>query len=126
MAVVNNPLVDVICHSGSPLFPYDYEAVIEKAKQNHKLMEINNHSFFVRKASIPNCRRIAEICKEKEVGIVVSSDAHITFDLGDYEDALGMLKEISFPEKLIINRSLKSFEDFMAQKGKKLFAWNMK
>ncbi len=51
--------------------------------------------------------KIAEICKEKEVGIVVSSDAHITFDLGNYNNALGMLSEISFPEKLVINRDLK-------------------
>lgn len=78
MAIVNNPLVDVICHSGSPAFAYDYEKIIDLAKKNHKLIEINNHSFDVRKASIPNCRKIAEICKEKEVGIVVSSDAHIT------------------------------------------------
>ena len=76
----------------------DLEGNIDLAKNNHKLIEINNHSFDVRKASIPNCRKIAEICKEKEVGIVVSSDAHITFDLGNYNNALGMLSEISFPE----------------------------
>ncbi|MCC8160640.1 MAG: phosphatase [Oscillospiraceae bacterium] len=123
--IVNNPLIDVICHSGAPAFAYDYEKIIDMAKKNHKLMEINNHSFYVRQASIPNCRKIAEICKEKEVGIVVSSDAHITFDLGNYSRALDMLKEISFPEKLIINRDLKSFEDFMAEKGKKLFTWHI-
>lgn len=123
--IVQNPVVDIICHSGSPAFKYDYEKIIDLAKKNHKLMEINNHSFLVRKDSIPNCKRIAEICKEKEVGIVVSSDAHITFDLGNYDNALDMLKEISFPEKLIINRNFKSFEDFMNEKGKKLFAWNM-
>ncbi|MBQ6530513.1 MAG: phosphatase, partial [Clostridia bacterium] len=97
--------------------------IIDLAKKNHKLMEINNHSFFVRKSSIPNCKKIAEICKEKEVGIVVSSDAHIAFEIGDYNYALDMLKEISFPEKLIMNRSLKAYEDFMAEKGKKLFQW---
>ena len=113
LAIVNNPLVDVICHSGSPAFVYDYEKIIDLAKKNHKLIEINNHSFDVRKASIPNCRKIAEICKEKEVGIVVSSDAHITFDLGNYNNALGMLSEISFPEKLVINRDLKSFEAYI-------------
>lgn len=124
MAAVNNPYIDIICHSGSPAYTYDYEMVISAAKKNHKLIEINNHSFAVRKSSIPNCRRIAEICKEQEVGIVVSSDAHISFDLGDYEDALGMLKEISFPEKLVINRTLKTFEEFMSVR-KELFKWSM-
>ncbi|MDY3972850.1 MAG: phosphatase [Clostridia bacterium] len=125
LAVVNNPLIDVICHSGAPDLAYDYERIIDLAKKNHKLIEINNHSFFVRKSSIPNCRKIAEICKEKEVGIVVSSDAHISFDIGDYTNALDMLKEISFPEKLIMNRNLTAFEEFMAEKGKKLFKWNL-
>lgn len=123
-AVVNNPYVDIICHSGNPDYSYDYEKIIGMAKKNHKLMEINNHSFFVRKTSISNCRKIAEICKEKEVGIVVSSDAHIPFDLGNYDCALEMLREISFPEKLIMNRNLASFEEFMSVR-KPLFQWKM-
>lgn len=125
LAVVNNPLIDVICHSGAPDMAYDYERIIDLAKKNHKLIEINNHSFYVRKPSIPNCRRIARLCMEKGVGIVVSSDAHISFDIGDYSRALDMLKEISFPEKLIINRDLKSLQNFMAEKGKKLFSWHI-
>lgn len=124
MGVVNNPYIDIICHSGSPKFAYDYEKIIDLAKKNHKLIEINNHSFMVRKASIPNCRKIAELCKEKEVGIVVSSDAHISFDLGNYDYALDMLKEISFPEKLIMNRNLAAFEEFISVR-KQLFKWKM-
>lgn len=123
LRIVNHPHIDIICHSGSPDFAYDYERIIDLAKKNNKLIEINNHSFFVRKPSIPNCKKIAELCKEKGVGIVVSSDAHISFELGDYSHALDMLREISFPEKLIMNRSLNAFEEFMNSKGKKLFAW---
>lgn len=33
LAIVNNPLVDVICHSGSPAFVYDYEKSIDLAKE---------------------------------------------------------------------------------------------
>lgn len=124
MGVVNNPYVDIICHSGSAAYPYDYEAVIKEAKVKNKLMEINNHSFYVRKASIPNCKKIAELCKKHEVGVVVTSDAHFTTDLGEYGPALDLLKEIDFPEKLIMNRSFKAFSDFMSEKGKPLFRWN--
>ena len=124
LAVVNNPLIDVICHSGYADIPYDYELIIDMAKKNHKLMEINNHSFYVRKSSIENCKKIARLCKEKEVGIVVSSDAHISFDIGEYEPALELLREVDFPEKLVINRDLKSFEEFMLDKGKKLYSYS--
>lgn len=111
--VVTNPYIDVICHSGSPAFKYDYEKIIGLAKKHHKLIEINNHSFYVRKSSIENCRKIAEICMKKEVGIVVSSDAHFCTDIGEYSYALNMLKEISFPEKLIINRNLEAYREYV-------------
>ena len=111
--VVLHPHIDIICHSGNPAYKYDYEKIIDLAKKNHKLMEINNHSFYVRKSSIENCRRIAEICKEKEVGIVVSSDAHFSTDIGEYSHALNMLKEISFPEKLIMNRNLDAYKEYV-------------
>ena len=55
-AVVKNPYVDIICHSGSPQYSYDYEKIVKLAKEHHKLMEINNHTFYVRKKSVDNCR----------------------------------------------------------------------
>lgn len=125
LSIVNNPLVDIICHSGTAAYPYDYERIVKLAKENNKLIEINNHSFAVRKSSVPNCRRIAELCKEYGTGIVVTSDAHICFDLGDYTKALDMLEEIDFPEELIMNRSLKTLEEFFEAKGKPLFRWHM-
>ena len=122
--IVTNPLIDVICHSGNPKYKYDYARIIDLAKKYHKLIEINNHSFFVRKSSIENCREIARLCKEKEVGIVVSSDAHFSTDIGNYDMAFGMLKEISFPEKLIMNRNLKSYQDYVRPR-KELFSWKL-
>ncbi len=123
-AAVINPYTDIICHSGDPRFTYDYERIAELAKKYHKLIEINNHTFFVRKASAENCRKIAEICKEKEVGVVVSSDAHFCTDIGNYDKALGMLKEIAFPEKLIMNRTLEAYEEYVKPR-KELFRWKM-
>ena len=123
--IVQNPIVDIICHSGTAAYPYDYEKIVKLAKQNHKLMEINNHSFFVRQGSIPNCRKIAELCKKHEVGIVVTSDAHMWSDLGDYEFALEMLKEIDFPKELIMNRNLETLAAFFEAKGKPFFRWQM-
>ncbi|MFR7625950.1 MAG: PHP domain-containing protein [Hominenteromicrobium sp.] len=57
--IAHDPKVNVIGHSGSPEFRYDYETVIPEFGRNHKLVEINAHSFEVRKANIPNCREIA-------------------------------------------------------------------
>lgn len=123
--IVLNPDIDIICHSGSAAYPYDYEKIILLAKQNNKLIEINNHSFHVRKSSIPNCIEIARLCKRFEVGVVVTSDAHISYDLGNYSLALDMLKDIDFPSELIMNRSFEDLSGFFEKKGKPFFRWSM-
>lgn len=113
MGALENPFVDILGHSGTAAYPYDHLAVAKRARELGKLIEINQHSFVGRPSSIPNCKRIAEACKEAGTGIVVNSDAHITFDLGDYSDALSLLKSIDFPEELIINRSYRTLKEFL-------------
>lgn len=122
--LVKNPDIDIICHSGNPDYTYDYDYIVSMAKEYNKLIEINNHSFAVRKTSIENCIKIAELCKKYETGVVVTSDAHFCMDIGEYSSALNMLKEINFPPELIINRTLKDFEKFIGRR-KKLYQWNM-
>lgn len=125
-AAVKNPYIDIICHSGTPAYSYDYEYIIKLAKENNKLMEINNHSFFVRKGSVKNCRKIAELCKKHGVGVVVSSDAHMFTDIGDYSLALNMLSEIDFPEELVMNTSYEKFAEFLTKfRGKELMSWRL-
>lgn len=41
-SVVLNPHIDIICHSGTARYPYDYEYIIKLAKENNKLIEINS------------------------------------------------------------------------------------
>lgn len=125
-AVVKNPYIDIICHSGTPAYSYDYEYIIKLAGDNNKLIEINNHTFFVRQPSVPNCRRIAELCKKHGTGIVVSSDAHMFTDIGDYSHALAMLTELDFPEELVMNTTYDKFAEFMENKrGKKMMSWTL-
>ncbi len=103
MNVAHDPIVNVIGHSGSPKFRYDYETVIPEFGRCHKLVEINDHSFAVRKSSIENCRAIALTCKKYGVPVLVSSDAHNETQVGSHSRALAMLAEIGFPEELILN-----------------------
>ena len=120
-AMVMNPYVDILCHSGSPSFSYDYEYIVKLAKKYNKLIEINNHSFAVRRSSIPNCIKLAELCKKHGTGIVVSSDAHFFTDIGNYTHSLEMLDGIDFPEELVMNTSYLKFEQFLTDaRGKTL------
>lgn len=113
--ISKNPYVNVIGHSGLASFVYDYEKVIPEFGRNGKLVEINNSSFYVRKGSEKNCKKIAEICKKYEVSIVVNSDSHFCTQVGKFDKALELLNEVNFPENLIINADEKRFENYLRE-----------
>lgn len=111
--LAKNPVVNVIGHSGSEEFKYDYERVIPEFKKNGKLVEINNHTFIGRKSSVENCKTIAKICKKYKAPIIINSDAHFCEFVGNYENSANLLKEIDFPEELIVNADLERFKDYL-------------
>ena len=113
--MAKNPKVNVIAHSGDPVYAYDYEKVIPLFGENHKLVEINNHSFDARRQNIENCKKIALCCKKHGVPIVVSSDAHFEAYVGDFGHALEMLSESDFPEELILNASAERLNDYLSR-----------
>lgn len=124
--IANNPNVNVIGHSGDPVFRYYYDKVIPVFGEKGKLVEINSHSFDARPANIPCCREIALACKKYGVSIIVSSDAHFEAEVANFDNALHMLEEIDFPEELIVNSSmdrvyayLEKYTDIFTRRGEK-------
>lgn len=111
--VAKNRNIDVIGHSGLEQYKYDFKVAIKAFKEYNKLVEINNASYLVRKESQKNCVEIARLCKKYEVPIVVNSDAHFAYKIGNVEKAMEMLMEIDFPKQLIINSSLELFEEYL-------------
>ena len=103
LAVLANPNVDALGHSGTAQFPYDVDVVVRACREAGKVIEINSGSFKVRQASIPNCRKIAESCLRHGTSVVVTSDAHSHWDVGEVGPALALLAEIDFPEALVLN-----------------------
>lgn len=118
--IAKNPYIDVIGHSGQDVFKYDYETCIKAFKEYGKIVEINSHSFSHRQGAIKNCRQIALLCKKYGVRISVGADAHSIYQVNDFSDALNMLKEIDFPEELIINHTLESFLSYMEERKQRI------
>ena len=113
--VCKNPYVNVIGHSGSGEYKYDYEKVIPEFGKNGKLVEINNASFRCRKDSVKNCMEIANVCKKHNVPIIINSDAHFSTAVGAVDEAINALKEIDFPEHLIVNTNVERFKEYVAK-----------
>lgn len=113
---LQNPYVDIIGHSGSPDYEFNVDTVLSLAKKEGKMIEINNNSHLIRRGNIENCVSIAKRCMELGVYIVVSSDAHISCNVGNFTAAIAMLEEIGFPEELIANTTLDKFLSILRQR----------
>lgn len=112
-ALTRHEKINIMGHMGDGRYKFDYRAVLEKVKETGRIVEINHHSFDVRKGSGENCRQIALICKEMEIPVVMSTDAHFSQDVGEVENSWRMLKSIDFPEELILNTSLGKLAEYL-------------
>lgn len=103
---LDNEHITIIGHIDDGRYPTDYKQVIEKCKKVHKLIEINNSSLKPdngRVNSRENYVKVIELCKELKQPVIINSDAHICYDVGNYELAYNLLKELYFPNELIVN-----------------------
>lgn len=123
ISALENKYVDIISHPGNSNFPIDMEEVVLKAKKLNKLLEINNGTFYSvsRTGSVENCYEIARLCKEYYVPVIVNSDSHFSLEVGKFDKAIELLKNIQMPEDLIINTSIERFRSFLEKRGKKRF-----
>ena len=58
-------------------------------------------------------RKIIEECILQDVPLIMGSDAHYSGDVGNFDEASALLKDLNFPEDRIINCSVPQFLDFI-------------
>lgn len=121
LSVAENPSVDIIGHAGDSRYAFDYETVLRAFKKHGKVLEINTHSFRVRKGSYENCRVIARLMKQYEIPAVVSTDAHFAPYVGKCEPSLDVLRDVDFPEELVLNADVHRFARWVSQKSGRTF-----
>lgn len=112
----NTDYITIIGHMDDPSHPCDYEKVIIEAKKNHKLIELNNASLDPegsRTGAKENDYIILDLCKKYNVPIIINSDAHIKYDIGNFELAFKLLEEVNFPEELIVNYNLDLLNEYI-------------
>lgn len=122
LATINamkNPLIHIIGHPGAPAYPIDIPQVVKWAVDTGTYLEINNKS--LEPGSIRDDREsviaIAKECKRVGHPVVCGTDAHIHFDLANFDRCVTLLKEIDMPEELVLNTNIKKFEVALGLKG---------
>ncbi|MBE6071938.1 MAG: phosphatase [Clostridium butyricum] len=106
---MKNPYIKIIGHPDDGRFPLDYKRLIEGAKKTNTVLELNNSSLHpkaFRLNAYENLKVMLELCAENEVNIILGSDSHIYYDIGEFKKAYDLLKELNFPKELVINFDL--------------------
>lgn len=104
--VMENEEVKIIGHLDDSRYPVDYEKVVLKAKETKTLLEINNSSLkpnSFRVGAIENAKVLLNLCKKHDVKVILGSDAHIYYQVGNFENCTKILEEVNFPGNLVVN-----------------------
>jgi len=101
--IAENPHIHVIGHCGRDWFEFEHLPALRAFKEFGKIVEINAQSSTYGKSSRSNCLKIAALCAELEIPVVIGSDAHFCTRVGDVAGAIALLEEIGFPRELILN-----------------------
>ncbi len=118
---VRNPHVHIIGHVGDARYEMNVERVVRAAKETGTLLELNNASLDpsgVRADGGHVIKAFMLACKAENLPVVLGSDAHFHTHIGNFEYALQMLREIDFPEELVVNTSVEKLKAALSRKGK--------
>ncbi len=119
--VLQNPHVDVICHSESEQYDYDFDLVARECADQGKLIEINAERLRRGGKAKTRYEYILEACEKHGTSVVVSSDAHFYTAIGAFDSAKQLLTETGFPEKLIFNIDENRIMNYLRNKHGNIF-----
>lgn len=103
---MQNPLVKILGHPDDSRYPLDYEELVKAAKREKVALELNNSSLDPRNArqnGKENIVTLLKTCRKYDTPIVLGTDSHICYTVGRFEEALTVIREVDFPEELVLN-----------------------
>ena len=115
---IKNPWVDVIVHPGNPEFLIDAEAIIQAAVEYDVAIEINNSSLKVSTVgSRPYCENILCLAKQYGAKIMVGTDSHFALAIGDFSQAIVLLRTYDISPDAVINTSIASINSHLERRS---------
>ncbi len=114
--VMRQPYINIIGHPDDGRFPVDYKQLAESAKAYRKLLEVNSSSLApttFRKNARENYHEMLYWCRKYETPIIVNSDAHADFLVGEHSRALDLLEDEHFPQELVVNTDLERYFSYI-------------
>ena len=106
---MQNPHVTVLGHPDDSRYPLDREKLVRAAKETGTAIEINNSSLnplAPRKNARDNIKELLYWCERYEAPVLLGTDSHICYTIGDFSEVRMVLEEAGFPKELVLNYNL--------------------
>lgn len=116
IGAMRNPKVIIIGHPDNPRFPVDFDLIAKAAKDKKVLLELNNSSYNVngyRIGSREQAKLMLKACQKYQTEVIMGSDAHIEFEIGNHKNSMEVIEQNNFPEELVVNTSEEKFLKYM-------------
>ena len=118
LRLLENPHVCCLGHTDNPHFDYDMREVCKACHTYGKAMELNvarirdernvqTREFY---------KRLLSVCAEEGAFVVVNTDSHFWNTIGNFDPALGIISEVGFPEKLLLNADEENIKQLVIRK----------
>lgn len=118
VGAMQNPFVKMIGHPDDSRFPLDYEELVYAASREKVALELNNSSFCP-ETTRQNCRQNAlillKLCRHYDVPVIMGSDAHIYYDIGEMTRSEAIIQEMNFPPELVLNYHMEGLDYVLNQ-----------
>ncbi|MDO5040704.1 MAG: phosphatase [Peptoniphilus sp.] len=106
IGAMDNEKVRIIGHPDDARYPLDLEAVVKAAMDKNVLLELNSKSLSSessRKDAKGNMVIMMDLLKKEGYPLIIGSDAHVDYYVGDFDNAIKLIEETNFPKELVIN-----------------------
>ena len=102
------PYVDIIGHPDDGTIPVDFDELAREAGRMNVMLEVNNSSLkaaYYRLNTRENIIEMLKMCEKYGAMVAIGSDAHYHGAIGKFDEVLGLIEGINFPEELVANTS---------------------
>ena len=113
VGAMRHPFVAIIGHPDDDRYPLDYAELAAAAAREHVALELNNSSFRPSTGRVngrKNAVNLLNACRIHDARVVMNSDSHIAFDVGDLTLCEEIIEETNFPRELVLNYTLEGLE----------------
>ncbi|MCU0641551.1 MAG: phosphatase [Candidatus Margulisbacteria bacterium] len=113
LRALKNPAVKIIAHPENAKYPLNIPETVAAAKARGVLIEINNSSPLSRPGSGDNSLAFAREIKRQGWKVVLGTDSHIAPMVGDFTEALKVVKAAGLTEDDVVNTSWAKIDKYL-------------